>query len=92
MAKPCTILSESSLIEKKELLSCRGGLFIEFASIGSFSKIMEHVGPIISSRKITCTGENILVYFQNNNKGIVTIKIIGICIDIMYCIAFLRFS
>jgi hypothetical protein len=46
--------------------------------MGSFSKIIEHVGPIISSRNITWTGVNILVYFQKRIRGTVTIRMMGI--------------
>jgi hypothetical protein len=45
---------------------------------------MEQVGPIIISRKIICTGENILGYIQPKAKGIKTINTIGICMEIIY--------
>jgi hypothetical protein len=47
------ILMDNSLNEKKLELNFLGDLFIESGSMGSFSKIIEHVGPIISSRNIT---------------------------------------
>ena len=39
---------------------------------------------MISSRKITWTGEKIFVNFQDKNKGSVTIRITGMWIEIIF--------
>ena len=60
-------------------------------SMGSFSKAMLQVGPMISSKKMTWIGEKMLGYFHPNNNGKVTMDI-RICIEIIYWIAFLNWN
>jgi hypothetical protein len=40
--------------------------------------MIEQVGPIINSKKITCIGEKIFGKIQPKAKGINTVKMIGI--------------
>ncbi len=51
---------------------------------------MLHVGPMISSRKITCIGVKMLGNFQPRNSGSDTVRMIGMWMEMMYCIAFFR--
>ena len=53
------MLVVNSFLLKKEIATGLGFYNMLFFSMGSFSKIIEQVGPIINSRKITCTGERI---------------------------------
>jgi hypothetical protein len=53
MTRPWRILSESSEIEKKDVVIFLGVLFIESTSMGSFANTIEQVGPMINSRKMT---------------------------------------
>ena len=54
--------------------------------------MIEQVGPMIISRKIMCTGEKIFGYIQPNANGRNTVRIIGIWIEMIYCMAFLRLA
>ena len=72
------MLINTSLKLKKVVVSGLGFCSIRLSSIGSFSYMMEQVGPIIISKKIMCTGVKIFGYIQPKANGINTIKIIGI--------------
>jgi hypothetical protein len=77
MIKPCRILvSNSSFLNNPSFLFL-GYCNIIFPSTGSRSKNIEHVGPIISSRKIMWIGVKMFGYFQPNNNGSEAVKIIG---------------
>ena len=74
----------SSFQLKKVVVMAFGFWNIVFFSMGSFSYMIEQVGPIIISKKIMCMGENKDKNFHPRTNGIKTMSIMGIWMEITY--------
>ena len=80
----------NSLVVKSPLVRSRGPFCIAFNSTGSFSKKMEQVCAMISSRKITCSGLKMFGYFHPKMSGREAVRMIGIWMDMIYRMALTR--